>query len=94
MGSLLSRLGIAINLPKILQRELTPLADGCSQSSIGEKHLQVNLQPLEAGEKRLVFTMTTAVVMPVKWEPSVLKCSIISLYSAVSKLLCPSSYTP
>lgn len=95
MGSLLPRLGIDINLPKILQRKLTPLADVCSQSCIGEKHLQVNLRPLEAGENRLVFTTTTAVVMPVKWEPSVLlKCSIISLYSAVSKLMCPSSYTP
>lgn len=84
MGSFLSGLGIAISLPKILQRELRPLADVSSQAYMGEKPLQVNLGPLEAGERRLVFTMTTAVVMPVKWETSILlKCSIISLYSAV-----------
>lgn len=84
IGSLLSRLGIAFSLPKILQRELRPLADVCSRAYMGEKHLQVNLGLLEAGERRLVFTMTTAVVMPVKWETSIfLKCSIISLYSAV-----------
>ena len=84
MGSVLSRLGIAISFPKILQRELRPLADVGSQAYMEEKQLQVNLGPLEAGERRLVFTTTTAVVMPVKWEASMLlKWSVIPLYSAV-----------